>query len=267
MKQSKAIVKQRQQRIFHMFEQEPTLYVTEVAKQLELSELTIRRDFELMASKGLVTRFHGGARLNATVEQTPEFSSKDSLNHQQKQMIAKVAATHIEDNDTVFINAGTTTLEVIKVIKDKPITIVTNSAPASEILVNTPAKLICTGGEFNSKNRAFAGPLATNLINKIFSNITILGVNGLSAEEGVTTAYYPETMINEEFLKQSKGLKIVVADGSKLGKTYSFNSTAMKNIDIVITDSSANEEEVGKLKALVITVILADKTTEGKSKS
>ncbi len=262
MKQSRAIVRQRQQQIFHMFEQEQTLYVAEVAKQFNLSELTIRRDFEFLASKGLVTRFHGGARLNVSIEQTPEFSSKDSLNHHQKQLIAKVAANHIRDNDTVFINAGTTTLEVIKLIRNKTITIVTNSAPASEILINTPAKLICTGGEFNPKNRAFSGPLATNLINKMFSNITILGVNGLSAEEGVTTAYYPETMINEEFLRQSKGLKIVVADGSKLGKTYSFNSTPINNIDVVITDSSADELEIEKLKALGLTLFIADKIDE-----
>lgn len=259
MKRSKAAIQQRQQEILTIFEQQPVLYVSDLAKQFNTSELTIRRDLETIASKGLITRFHGGARLLTSPEPVLEFSSKDSMNQPQKHMIAEVAATFINEQDTVFLNSGTTTLEVIKNIKDKAITVVTNNAPASEILVDTAAKLISTGGEFNSKNKSFSGPLATNLINKIFSTVTILGVNGISASNGVTTAYYPETMINEAFLNQSKGVKIVVADGSKLGKTFSFNSTSIGNINIIITDSSADIEEVSKLRALNIKVIIADK--------
>lgn len=258
MKQSKAVVQQRRQTILNLFKQDTVLYVAQLAKKLEVSELTIRRDLEMLVSQDLVTRFHGGARLNSLEESMLEFESKNAMHNSQKYLIAKVASSYVTDNDTVFLNAGTTTLEVIKQVKQKVITIVTNSAPASEVLVNTPATLISTGGEFNSHNRSFSGPLATHLINKVFSTVTILGVNGISAANGVTTAYYPETLINEEFLKQSKGLKIVVADGSKLGKTFSYNSTPINNINVIITDSSADPDEVGKLRALNIKVIIAD---------
>ena len=259
MKQSKEIVGRRHQQIIDLFAEKNPLYVTELSRELNVSELTVRRDLEALAKAGKVNRFHGGAQLVIpTNDDILEYSSKDTIAQEQKRQIAQVAERYIKDGDTVFLNAGTTTFEIIKAIKDKDITVVTNNSLASTVLRNTNASLISTGGEFNSRNLSYSGVLATYLINKIFSSVTLLGVNGLSAAEGVTTAYYPETMINQEFLKQSKGLKIIACDGSKLGKTFSFNTASIAGIDIVITDSSACSVEVDKIRAQGVTVVMAD---------
>ena len=259
MKQSKEIVGRRHQQIIDLFAEKNPLYVTELSRELNVSELTVRRDLEALAKAGKVNRFHGGAQLVIpTNDDILEYSSKDTIAQEQKRQIAQVAERYIKDGDTVFLNAGTTTFEIIKAIKDKDITVVTNNSLASTVLRNTNASLISTGGEFNSRNLSYSGVLATYLINKIFSSVTLLGVNGLSAAEGVTTAYYPETMINQEFLKQSKGLKIIACDGSKLGKTFSFNTASIAGIDIVITDSSACSVEVDKIGAQGVTVVMAD---------
>ncbi|WP_428770577.1 DeoR/GlpR family DNA-binding transcription regulator [Treponema sp. HNW] len=258
MKQSKETVNRRHQRIIEIFNEKNPLYVTELSTKLDISELTVRRDFEALAKMGIVERFHGGARLIVRHDDTPEYSSKNTIAQEQKRQIAQIAARYIKDGDTVFLNAGTTTFEIIKAIKDKHITVVTNNSLASIVLRNTNASLIATGGEFNAKNLSYSGVLATYLINKIFSSVTVLGVNGLSAAEGVTTAYYPETMINQEFLKQSKGLKIIACDGSKLGKTFSFNTAHITGIDLVITDSSALPAEIEKIRQQGIQVVMAD---------
>ncbi len=259
MKQSKEIVSRRHQQIIDLFNKKNPLYVTELSQKLNVSELTVRRDLEALAKTGKLKRFHGGAQLFIQKdEQTLAYSNKDMIAQEQKQQIAQITAQYIKDGDTVFLNAGTTTFEILKAVKDKRITVVTNNSLASSILRNTNASLISTGGEFNFTNLSYSGILATYLINKVFSSVTILGVNGLSAANGITTAYYPETMINQEFLKQSKGLKIVACDGSKLGKTFSFNTSPIVGIDIVITDSSACTEEIEKIKAQGVTVVMAD---------
>lgn len=265
MKQSKEIVNRRHQQIIDLFNKKNPLYVTELSKKLNVSELTVRRDLETLAQAGKIQRFHGGAQLCIKNEEQPlTYSNKDMIAQKQKQKIAQITAQYIKDGDTVFLNAGTTTFEIIKAVKDKHITIVTNNSVASSILQNANASLISTGGEFNCANLSYSGILATYLINKVFSSVTILGVNGLSAANGITTAYYPETMINQEFLKQSKGLKIVACDGSKLGKTFSFNSSPIVGIDIVITDSSACAEEIEKIKAQGVNVVMADIEIESK---
>ncbi|QTQ14589.1 DeoR/GlpR transcriptional regulator [Treponema parvum] len=264
MKQSKEIVDKRHQQIIALLNKKNPIYVTELSQKLNVSELTVRRDFEALAKAGIIKRFHGGARLvTQNADEAPGYANKGIIAQEQKQHIAQVVAQYVKDGDTVFLNAGTTTTEIIKAVKNKHITVITNNSLASTFLRNTNASLISTGGEFNSKNLSYSGVLATYLINKIFSSVTVLGVNGLSASDGITTAFYPETMINQEFLKQSKGLKIVACDSSKLGKTFSFNTASISSIDIVITDSLADPVEVKKIIDQGVKVVIADAEIKG----
>lgn len=258
MKQSQATVRRRHQKILEYFKNETSLSVKDLSERLKVSDLTVRRDLDGLANKGLIKRFHGGARvIDSRVLDTPEYDNKNILYHDIKVAIAKVVASYIKDGDTVFLNGGTTTFEIIKYIKDRSITIVTNHAIAYSLVGgNCRASLLCTGGEYSPKTKSYSGLLATTLINKLFANICILGVNGVTFNEGLTSAYYPEILINEEFINRTNGLKIIAADGSKLGKVFGFTSASIDNIDILITDSSADPEELAKLRKSHIEIIL-----------
>jgi len=259
MKQSQAEVQKRHQRLLELFNTHGSLQVSDVSKILNMSELTIRRDFDLLEKKGYIVRFHGGAKLaSATAEMAPVFENKGSMNQTQKQQIAKVISQYIKDKDTVFLNAGTTTLEVIKCIKNMDITIITNNALACSALGDGSATLISTGGEYNNRNKSYTGALATNLMNRVFATVCVLGVNGITYNDGITTSAYLETMINEEMLKRCKGKKIVAADGSKVGRTFCFTSAEITDIDILVTDSSADPEELRKMREKGIEIVLAD---------
>lgn len=259
MKQSQATVKRRHQKILDYFKIETSMSVKDLSERLKVSDLTIRRDLDSLTEKGLVKRFHGGAKaIDSSVLDTPEYDNKNILHHDKKVAIAKVVARYLKDGDTVFVNAGTTTYEIIKVIRDKNVTIVTNHAIAYSLVDNCKATLLSTGGEYSQKTRSYSGLLATTLISKMFANICILGVNGITLNEGVTSAYYPEILINKEFINRTSGLRIIAADGSKLGKVFGFTSTNINNIDIIITDTSANPEEVAKLRNANIEIILVD---------
>ena len=183
------------------------------------------------------------------------------LRQRQKQQIAHYIASLVSENDTVFLNAGTTTLEIIKAINSKKVIIVTNNALACTVVDGTAASLISTGGEFSPQNKSFTGIMAVQLVQKMCAQVCILGVNGISSSEGITTSNYMETMINDEFLKHCKGKKIVAADGSKIGKTFNFISAPLTAIDLVVTDSSADPEALQAIQANGIQIVLADQVS------
>lgn len=259
MKQSVATVRKRQQKILDLFSHEENLGVTELSQRLGVSELTIRRDFIYLESKGLIRRYHGGAqKVDNPNQQIVRYDDKHTQHLDAKRRIALKAISLIEVRDTIFINGGTTTMEVIKLLIDKEVTIVTNHVAAFSLFEGSTATLLCTGGEYNSVTKTYSGPLASSFLEKMIANVCILGVNGITLQEGITTAYFQETLVNEEFIKRTRGSVIVVADGSKIGKTYGFNSAPIGKIDLIITDSSADRQELEKLRLAGVTVIEVD---------
>ena len=259
MKQSLATVRKRQQTILDYFEQENSLGVTYLSEKLGVSELTIRRDFIYLEGKGLIKRYHGGAQKVETPNQgILNYDDKHTLRLETKRKIAQSVISFIGEKDTIFINGGTTTMEVIKLLIDKDITIVTNHVAAFTFFDQCNAKLLCTGGEYNPVTKSYSGPLATCFLEKMVANICILGVNGITMQEGITTAYYQETLVNEEFINRTNGLVIVVADGSKIGKTFGFNTAAIDTVNILVTDSTADETELDKLRERGVKIVLVE---------
>lgn len=259
MKQSLATVRKRQQKILDYFEHENSLGVTYLSEKLGVSELTIRRDFIYLESKGLIKRYHGGAQKMETPNQgILNYDDKHTLHLETKRKIAQSVVSFIADKDTIFINGGTTTMEVIKLLVSKDITIVTNHVAAFTFFEQSSAKLLCSGGEYNPVTKSYSGPLATCFLDKMVANICILGVNGITMQEGITTAYYQETLVNEEFINRTNGLVIVIADGSKIGKTFGFNTATIDKVDILVTDSTANKTELNKLHERGVKIVLVD---------
>lgn len=259
MKQSLATVRKRQQQILEYFNQENNLGVSELSDRLGVSELTIRRDFSYLEKKGLITRYHGGAqKVDNPNLKILNYDEKHTQNFEIKRKIAEATTALIKEQDTLFINGGTTTIEVIKLLSNRDITIVTNHVEAFTICNDGKAKLICTGGEYNPVTKSYSGLLATSFLDKMVAKVCILGVNGITKQEGITTAYYQETLVNEEFINRTNGTVIVVADGSKIGKTFGFSTAPIHKIDIIITDSTADKQELGKLRACGIRIVQID---------
>ena len=258
MKQSKAAVQQRHRQILDNFNQSPSWRVSDLSKRVGVSEITIRRDLEALEAAGILIRHHGGARLADQVALQPEEKRADDGRLIQKAQIADIAADMVGDHSTLFINAGTTTLEVIRRVCRKSIRIITNNTLATSIVGEGPAELICTGGEYNPRTYSFIGELAMPLLNKVYASTCILGVNGISSAHGVTTHDYKETLINDLMLRRCNGKRIVVADGSKIGRSFCFTSTSFANIDLLITDASADAEELRGIEQAGVQIIIAD---------
>lgn len=262
MKQKKSIVTERRLKIKNMFAEHQVLQVAQVSWQFGVSPLTIRRDFDVLAEEGFIERVHGGGRLlTENASNFPEpllFKDKNMLGKHQKREISAYIASLIKDGDTIFLNAGTTTLEVIQSIKHKHVIIVTNNALASSVMGECNATLISTGGEYNPDNQSYTGLMAIPLFQKMNATVCVFGANGITRDEGLTTSSYPEAMINEEMLLRCKGRRIAAADGSKIGRIFNFTSAPISSIDILVTDSSADSRELKKIQAAGVEVILTN---------
>lgn len=233
----------------------------DLSKYLNVSEVTIRRDVKDFEQYNFIERFHGGIRLIGDItDQEVLYEEKGSQFNKIKQAIAKEAASFIEDGDTIFLNSGSTTLSVIQELNKsgKSIRIVTNNAMAPTVVDSHSVELLMTGGEYRVKSKSLIGDNAIRMISKVAANKCILGVNGISAEEGISTSVYQETSINEMMIDSCFGEVIVVADSSKIGKFYNFKSADIDRIDKLITDKVFDELKMKGIQSKGVEVVVSE---------
>ncbi|MDL2285452.1 DeoR/GlpR family DNA-binding transcription regulator [Desulfovibrio sp. OttesenSCG-928-F07] len=256
MKQSRTVILQRREKILRMLLEQGEVHVKELCVLFGTSEITIRRDLHELEQRGLLRRFHGGAQAMHQSHELLYFEDKRSRRKHEKDLIADTLVEMIEPGTTVFMNAGTTTLAVMSRIRDYNIRVITNNAMATTALAGGSAELICTGGEYQDRTKSFCGDFATYIIGNLYADLCILGVNGVSVAGGITTTFYNETQINELMIKRCHGKTIIAADGSKIGKTFCFTCMPLSHVDVLVTDSSADMNEIEQIKRLGLKVVI-----------
>jgi DeoR/GlpR family transcriptional regulator of sugar metabolism len=256
------ITAQRRLKYLTQLEKRGTVRVVDLAQAFNVSEITVRRDLDELAREGLVERFHGGARLVERLGQETLFEDKPRLHAVEKDVIGAVAADFVKDDQTVLLNGGTTSLAILRHLKNRNIRIVTNNAAAPAELGESAAELILLGGQYRNKSRSLYGDLALLALSQVHASLCILGSNGVSARTGLTTSVYAETAINRMMVERCKGDVIVVADGSKIGATSNFAGVPLEQVSVLITDSTADEEELNALRATGLRVIVCQVDAE-----
>ena len=259
MKQSRQFIENRRNQIYKYISEKRKVRVEELSDVFEVSDLTIRRDLEELQKRKMIRKFFGGAEILEMSDVIDKSQEKETIHSCQKIMIADYVAKMIHDEKSIFINSGTTTLEVIRKIQSKKITIVTNNAVAGRALrEDSNCELLCTGGLYSPGIHSFVGEYAASLIYNIYADIAVLGVGGISAEAGCSTALFQETALFQKMLEHCRGKKIIVADGSKVGKVQSYKCGNIDQIDTLITTSEADSDEIEKLKKLGVEVVVVD---------
>ncbi|NCB00542.1 MAG: DeoR/GlpR transcriptional regulator [Spirochaetia bacterium] len=227
----------RQRQIIDIINRDQVVQVHELSTLFEVSELTIRRDLDHLAKSGLVERTHGGATVRRTLPIEPAFAEKSLEQREEKILIAHKAASYINDGDTVFINSGSTTYEVIKALKDKQITIVTNNIDATRVLHEGALfSLILLGGVYRMRSHSVSGAFSSSVVNQVYANKAIIGVDGCSVASGLTTPVIEEAQTTRQMIERTVGPVIVVATGNKIGVVSNYVTVGIDEIDILITD-------------------------------
>ena len=246
---------ERRERIVATIHENGRVRVSELSEEYDISEVTIRKDLEALEAEGHLKRVHGGAIGLNKLYVNMDLSERYKTNSGAKKTLADLAATFIDDNDTIFMNAGTTLTYVLRAIRDKKnISIVTNSVQnATEAALYASFNVILLGGELDSKYQFTYGTDAERQLENYRAAKCILSVDGISADAGLTLYYSNEASLVRKMTEYSHKT-IVVADSSKIGRGVFARITDAKKTDILVTNHSEKKKELQALEKLGVKI-------------
>ena len=249
---------QRKQKISELLKENDSVKVTELSRLFNVSEVTVRSYLEDMEKKGLLTRVHGGAVSSYKPYYSMNLTQRLEANQIQKVDIAEKIATFIRPNDTVMLNAGTTTLLTFrKFPAEYNLNIVTNSiAIALEASSNPNYNVILVGGAVNTKYQFTYGNDAVKQLSKYHADKLILSVDGIDPTQGFTTYYNKEATVDVAMIEQS-AVRIIAADHTKFGHVAFAKISDVSVADYIITNNSADISLFSSLKEAGVEVITA----------
>lgn len=239
------LTEKRQEEILHLIEIQGSVTVQELTERLDASESTIRRDLAALDKKGLAVKVFGGA-----VQKEQSISVKEEKvalrldkNKHEKILIAEYAASLIEPNDFIYLDAGTTTSYMIPFIKEETATFVTNAVSHALSLSERGFRVILIGGELKMNTEAIVGNEAYVQLQKYNFTKGFWGANGVSRQNGFTTPEINEALTKECAMKHTQKC-YVLCDSKKFYQTGPITFARFEDANI-ITDKIPDESYVG----------------------
>lgn len=227
--------------------------VSSLAESLHVSEATIRRDLGELERRGLLRRSHGGAvtvqpLLYEPFRHVSSYHEQERQRAPEKRRIGLVAAKLVADGETLAIGAGTTATQVARsVCLHKNITVLTNAVNvAMELSHRSDLKVFVTGGMLSGDWFALVGAAAIQSTSEMFVDKVFIGVDGIHIEHGLTTNYPDQASIHRAMMRQGRQ-RIVVADHRKIGAVGMALIWPIEDVDILITDKGAKDEDIAPL--------------------
>ena len=161
--------------------------LNDLSQFLDASEATIRRDLEWLENDGLIQRTHGGAMLSQHLELETEYQHRAQMFSEEKRLIGKTAASLVENGDTIFLNSGTTTTQIIRHLPvDADITVITNNLFAVLEAGDVGYEMILVGGAFQPKLKSVAGRFSASNLSQVYADKAFIGVDGINLKYGCT---------------------------------------------------------------------------------
>lgn len=234
---------ERKKKIMEWIVQEEKVQVPVLAEKLNVSGETIRRDLDRLDKEGKLKKVYGGAVKASSDSWELPFDLKTSMNATEKRAIGKLAASFVEDGDSIMLGNGTTPLEIIRFLSEKKnVTIVTHSAPAMLLAMEQfPGRIIFIGGEVNVSQKSANGPLAEWMLDQLKVNKSFISAGGVSSVDGITDYDLQESNISRKMIERSDDV-FVLADHTKMGKTTFAHICPLEDVAVIISDSKCPEE-------------------------
>ena len=222
-----------------------------LARDLELSEVTIRADLNVLQKKGWINRTRGGA----APALHRDILERQRIYPERKNAIARAAAELVRDGDVIMIEAGTTTALIARYLAGKQdIHIVTNSTLVFSYARMYPnLQITMTGGEFRRATESLVGPIALDTIGRLNVKLAFVGTDGFSQERGMTT----HLMEGAEIVKAMKAraeTTVLAADSSKYGKTGFSNVLPLSAMNLILTDDALSDGAETELREAGINI-------------
>jgi len=237
------LTEERRGKIVEIVNEKKAVSVNELVDLLDTSAATIRRDINALNGKRQLVKVFGGATALSSLDvNTKEDAvpAKENKNVHEKDCISKYAATLIQDNDFVYIDAGTTTLKMIDYLNNAKAKYITNGVVHAKKLMDKGFQTIMIGGRLKASTEAVVGPDCTEFIRKYHFTKAFMGTNGISLVAGFTTPDADEAMIKTEAIRHSY-MSYVLADHTKFDQITSVTFASLNDC-CIITDVAQSKE-------------------------
>jgi DeoR/GlpR family transcriptional regulator of sugar metabolism len=246
----------RRHHILQRVAEQQTIHIAELAVELDVSEMTIRRDISRLERDGFLRSTYGGATAHITRSMELLFNARALQNAPAKRLIGMRLAQTMAPAATMFIGIGSTTEQFAMFLppRDERI-VITGSLPVASLLGTRRGRVIVLGGSVLSDDLACVGPVAAATVRRYHAEVAVLGAAGLSAASGITELDDEAAEIQRLMVERSDRL-ILVADGSKLGSVTMAAVGPADEIDMLVTDASAPEHELQALRELGVEIVV-----------
>jgi DeoR/GlpR family transcriptional regulator of sugar metabolism len=233
---------ERRKEIAQIIRKEKAVRVNQLSEQFDVTEETVRRDLEKLENEGILKRTYGGAVLDNLVSDDLPYTDREKVNMDQKRLIAKYASQLVDEGETIFIDASTSALEVIKQVDPRiHITVITNSLNAIHQLSQySHINLIGVGGNLNEQTFSFEGPMTARFIDHYYADKIFFSVKGISKERGLMDSRESLAELKSHMIANSKEV-ILVIDASKFDRSALIRIIETGAVDTVITEFSLDK--------------------------
>jgi DeoR/GlpR family transcriptional regulator of sugar metabolism len=261
------LARHRQSLILQAVRSDGSARVSDLTQRLGVSDMTIRRDLEVLARDGLVEKVHGGAVLPGTpTGHEPGFEAKLESDRSEKNAIARAAAQLVRPGTAIAVTAGATTLALAQRLLDVPgLTIVTNSLRVMSAFNGTRGldgsadSVVLTGG-VRTATDALVGPVADLTIRSLHFDLLFLGCYGFDADAGLTTPNLAEAETNRTFIRVARRV-VLLADHTKWGLVSLSSFARLNEVDVLVTDDMMPADARAEVAGAVGEVVYADTMT------
>ncbi len=250
---------ERRKRILEILSQEKRATTQDLAKQLNVSVVTIRNDFNKLEAEQYISVVHGGAVLSSCnetllqsqLDNTYNFHKRESLNSIQKNAICKEALQFIKDHQCILLDASSTCLTLAKNLNSmhfQQLMVVTNGIYTMLALKETPnITVVLIGGIVTKQSGSIEGLLGCELLNHIHADLAFVSAHGFTLNEGLTDFNVYEAELKKKMMEHAKK-RIALLDYSKLENVSAASFCNTKDLDIILTDQNAHADVIAKYK-------------------
>lgn len=254
------LARQRQQAILDLVRLSGGVRVVDLVREFGVSDITIRRDLEVLAERGLLAKVHGGATtLDAGSTDEPGFAAKSVQQEAEKQAIARAAARLVRPGSAVALSAGTTTWTLAHHLAATPgLTVLTNSIRIADVFQRggRPDQTVVLTGGTRTPSDALVGPVAVAAVRQLNVDVLLLGVHGMTVRAGFTTPNLMEAETDRAMVEAASRL-VVLADHTKWGTVGISTIARLGEADVLVCDAGLPESAKSQLAEQVGELIIA----------
>ena len=227
----------QEKRVLDILETQQYASVDELSSVLGVSTSTIRRTLEILQQKGLVTRTHGGVKINSDNNFSPNFTFRIHQNSFEKKKIALCAIKLIKNGDIIFLDGSTSAFYIAEYLKEfKNIRVITNGIDTLSLLAKYNILAYSTGGQISTENPSvLVGRYAEDMICNFHADIAFFSAQAMDSNGEIYDCYEEEIFLRRAMIKNAK-TKVFLCDSTKIGKTSPYHLCSLKEVDYIASN-------------------------------